>query len=369
MAEGLRIIPGDNSPAIELTAGGARCPSFLTRKQVIYDDHGNVNFAHGAKPVAGSQLFVTLENNIDIFPDSISLLPNIVAVTALSANATNITGKVLTNLRGKRNYIGYCNLYQVLPAQTQGFDGKDGKRYGISLQNSTNFFEITDAATVGQVIYKNRVNLNSTWEVPVVTGYPDRTKYIVFAQWNRADRFIDYDASTHKITAMRHPGGKTGHAVNADCAINVVIFCNGAAPTPHNGGVTIRNAKGECTFSTAKTPFLMKQWVNIPAGRGSRSPYGINTSIAKPMVPLGRTGIYIEAPDGMGSNKWIYYSYACLAMAGNRVQQGIGSKVYQQTAQYGDPLGANSEGQTYFNFGMQFPVLDATNYFQPNEIL
>lgn len=364
MAEGVRVIPGDSSIPIELSAGNIRCPAFVASKRCDYDDKGNINIAHGGKVISGASVFVF--NPDPIYVDHSfepTLLPDYKIVRSLSANATHITGKVETSNLKLNHWQGTANVFQILPSTTTPGFAANNAHYGIRLVNSTNFFEITDAAIVGQCIWRGRVNLNSSWKVPVIPGYPDRTKYLVFAQWNRADRSIDYD-SDFNVTAKRHPGGKTGHAVDADCAINVVIFCNGAIPQPHSGGITIWNSQKQCTFSTLKTPFIMKQLATLPANGGNSGATSFTASVAHPMVPLCRTGGYKETTGG-----WVFYSYAGLSMAGNKVSQGYGKYVYQHTDEYGGVWNSNSSGPSWQCTGPILPVIDATHFFPASEIL
>lgn len=363
MATGLRVIPGDainNVPVIDLSGANVRCPSYLGINSFVKDNNNrnsNITREFALKGIAGSDCFTIPDTTaiIDI-PAGTGLQKTVIFLDGLTTTPTKLTAKFTGNYVVRQWVANLCKLrsYQILPATaTQGFlsgVANDKKRYGIKLSNgSTNFFEVTDQALVGQCIWKSAttanptgwITINQNWTLPTISGF-GKERYLPFIHWNDPNVVLDYDPNSYTISVWKKSGVDM---VKGSAKVQVVIFCDGAAVPAHNGGITMRNSKNQVTFSTAKTPFLLKGFVN---SSGGAAPAGT----ARMMVPVIRTGIHVYQQGG-----WYHFNYRGLKMSNNVLSNDRGANAGSDTDQYGAVI--NPPGKVV---SIRLPVIDAANY-------
>lgn len=360
---GIKVIPGDNGPAIELTAG-VRCASWLANNtmQRINTNDNKTTQTFKITPYPGAFVFtiptVTAGAGAPMPPN---LLTMGWTVSSISTSATAVSCRMDGNYQVKHwpNPFPTLRTYQVLPAETQGFKGKGvgdkvDSNWGIKLTNSTNFTNLSSSALVGQCIWKGKVTVSKNgWSAPRITGYSP-SQYLIFAHWDNANAFLDFNPDSNTIKFYQRQGQENNTLDVAN--VEIVIFCAGAAAIPaHNGGVTIRNAAGSVTFSTARAPFLLKGTITTPGGNGSAS-VAAPAGVSRMMVPIFRTGIYVHHLTG-NDGKYIYY-YRGMRMSGNKLDcNGATEKRYDDTDQYGPVF--NPPGVAC---SVTIPVIDAANY-------
>lgn len=340
MADGIRCYPGDGGPPIELTAG-VRCPSTIGTFNMDTKGHTSNNeflsYQFSITPYPGSSLVVIPSTPVFIgMNPNGSLVPAVVWIDSITSNSQSVTCTWKGNYNSSQ-WLGVVNMgnlhvSEIYPAMNQ---------YGIHLTDSTNFLEINDAVAVGQCIWKGAVRADHTWTAPDIPGY-DRSKYLIFAHWDNNSVVLDYNADAKSITAVYpDPRGISGYS---SCDMEVAIFCDGVAPVPHNGGISIFNAAGQCTFSTSTAPFLLKGF--IPAAGG-----GAPAGVRRMMVPLMRTGISVVDKE----SQW-RHSYMGMRMSGNILSAVRG---YYTGRQYPSNY-VGVAGDKVIN--VTLPILDAANY-------
>lgn len=357
MATGIRVVPGDNGPAIELASVNVRCPSYVAKNEFDKDGSGGSSITRNfpIKAVAGSTCFTIPDTTVLLaMAPPPNLLQNVVWLSNLSTSPTAVTAKFTGNYIVKQWLSRLCTLrtYQILPATAnQGF-AANGARYGLKLSNgSTNFFEVTDQALVGQCVWKSTQQAGNTngwitipaggWVAPNVAGF-DKSRFLIFTHFNTPGVYMDYDPNSFKLTPY-HASGVDSAPTSVQAQI--VIFCDGAPVPAHNGGITIRNAAGTVTFSTAKAPFLLHGMVN--SGGNAALP-----GIKRLMIPIIRTGAVVDQNGG-----WYNYYYRGINISQNVITTGRTGRQGRDTDQYGAVL--NKPGVTV---NVSLPAIDAANY-------
>ncbi|MCS5736783.1 DUF6453 family protein, partial [Herbiconiux daphne] len=156
---------------------------------------------------------------------------------------------------------------------------------------------------------------------------------------------LDWDGTT--LTAHSNVRGGDTQQVNIT-NVQIAIFITGYPAQPHNGGLTIYNAKGTCTFSTARAPFMYKGMITTSA-----NPTAAPAGVSKMMVPLCRLGVRGESGGG-----WSTIMIAGMRMSGNKLWAATGNNAgmnYKYTDHYAPP--------NDYTISIQLPVIDAANYF------
>lgn len=341
MGEGIRVIPGDNGPPIDLTAGGLAVPqylgSFSPTNGVTTNDNGTSSCkVPGYTP--GATMFIIPKTTVVSRPIPTSLIPAINYATGVSISGNTVT--INTNLghgtQSHKNGFFSFNAYQIPP--------RTNMSYGVTLNNTVNWLEVTSANLAGFCIWKGVINNTHSWTRPTIPGY-SAANYSVFAHWDSNAFTLDWDGTNLTAWGNVH----TGQAPKVNMmGVEIVIFCNGVYPTPHNGGLNIFNAKGQCTFSTSKAPFLLRGFVTT-----GRNPVAAPAGVAKMMVPLCRLGV-----QGNTGGGWSYAQYGGMRMAGNKLWSATG-KMLEMDGSWTDHYAPPNPAY----LSITLPVIDAANYF------
>ena len=85
--------------------------------------------------------------------------------------------------------------------------------------------------------------------------------------------------------------------------VDVVIFAGGVSPVAANPGFNIYNAAGQCTFSTARRPFVYLGTNFVPSTTAQTVPGG-------GYVPVGRFGLRVPSYGGGRIYHYHYGGYA-----------------------------------------------------------
>lgn len=295
MPSGLLIDLNDGGKPMEITAG-LRCPSF---GGAIVGGVGKVNTVSVSGYVSGSNiLFIpseTVISDIGIF--------KLDSVTISGASITqNWSGASTSGLPTPQRVAFSGTLWQILPVS-------QGSNVGLLVQSSTDFTAITTAANVGVCIYAARVTVGTSgWTTPAIAGY-DRNKYLVCCKWD-SPYTLDYNGS--RLLFLNDGSNITDQPMSG--TVDVVIFSGGVAPSPANPGLNIYNSAGQCTFSTAKRPFVYLG-TNITPSKTAQSVSGGG------YIPVGRFGLRV--PSYSSGDRVYHYHYGLIMQEGNiRVGRG-----------------------------------------------
>ncbi|MCT4701234.1 DUF6453 family protein [Enterobacteriaceae bacterium H20N1] len=323
MAQGLYVLPDDGGPAIELTAASIRAPSWLQHYEPTAGTGGTTITVPGM--YAGATMFMVPTQTCSVLFDGTSVIPTVTVAGTLSQSGNRLVlsdGKDV--LRGE--------IFQIIPASVSG--------YGLYLQDATDFLAINDATVLGQCLFKARITVAPNWTVPQIGSIP-KSRYLVFANWNSSGVVLDFDGEI--IRAYADQNGNNSQS-GISLTVDVIIFVNGGTIEPTPLGLNIFNAAGQCTFSTRRTPLLLRGFLTPTASFKSPA-----TGVARMAIPLGRVGMM-----GSESSGTQYIKYAGLVMTNNQVRAGKGVVAGSFSNQYGRPDDRL--------ISIPLPVIDAANY-------
>lgn len=298
MPSGLLIDLNDGGKPMEITAG-LRCPTY---GGAISGGLGNATSASVSGYVSGSSvLFIPSETVISdegIFKlDSVSIS---------GATVTqNWSGESNPGLPKPQRVAFSGTLWQILPVS-------QSSNVGLLIASSTDFSSITTASSVGMCIYKARVSVGTSgWNTPAITGF-DRSKYLVCCKWD-SPYTLDYNGS--RLMFLNDGSNISDQPMTG--TVDVIIFAGGMAPVPANPGLNIYNAAGQCTFSTAKRPFVFMGNNLTPSTTAQTIPGG-------GYVPVGRFGLRVP---GYAAGERINHYHYGLVMQGGALRVGRGAYV------------------------------------------
>ncbi|EOE5646293.1 DUF6453 family protein, partial [Cronobacter sakazakii] len=188
MPSGLYIDLKDGGPAMQITAG-LRCPSYCG----YTSGHGFKYTIPGY--VSGATALFAPHVTAGIYPNgSTSLIPDMDILTSVSQSGNTLTFTAWSNYK-MDGAIYPGTVWQILPASQSG-------NRGLYISDSTDFTAITDAATVGQCVYRGRVTFTGSWSPPS-TSYT-RQSYMVFAKWSASGVVVEYDGKVVRALAERN---------------------------------------------------------------------------------------------------------------------------------------------------------------------
>lgn len=229
------------------------------------------------------------------------------------------------------------NVYQIWP--------RANRNYGITFSNSADYFSISDAGVVGQCIWAWEGNINSSMQIPAISGF-DMNRASVFANWNNGSAGLLYNPSNRTVYVYQnrsHDNGNTNQTGTIN-GVRIAVFCDGAGVPTHNGGLNIYSPNGsQCVFSTYRTPFMVDRFMPMSGG---------NTTLSYPMIPLSYGAGAIR---GRASG-WYFQHTRSHTMSGSSFGTGYGRMIYSWTDQY--DLGGGG------TIGINIPVLDARKIFR-----
>ncbi|HFZ0819802.1 TPA: DUF6453 family protein [Enterobacter cloacae] len=298
MPSGLLIDLNDGGKPMEITAG-LRCPSY---GGAITGGVGKSTTATVSGYVAGSTvLFIPSETVISDY--------GIFMLQSVSISGATVTqkwsGASSPGLPNPAQVAFSGTIWQILPVS-------QSSNIGLLIASSTDFTSITTASNVGMCIYKARVTVGkSGWNTPAIAGF-DRSKYLVCCKWN-SPYTLDYNGS--RLIFLNDGSNTTDQPMTG--TVDVVIFAGGVAPVPANPGLNIYNAAGQCTFSTAKRPFVFTGNNLTPSTTAQTVPGG-------GYVPVGRFGLRI--PSYSSGQRINHYHYG-LVMQNGSLRVGRGAYV------------------------------------------
>ncbi|KLG03051.1 hypothetical protein YA49_21800 [Enterobacter cloacae subsp. cloacae] len=294
MPSGLLIDLNDGGKPMEITAG-LRCPTY---GGAISGGIGNVNTATVEGYVAGSNV-IFIPTQTVISDEGIFKLDS---VTISGANVTqNWSGNSNPGFPNPQRVAFSGTLWQILPVS-------QNSNVGLLVQNSTDFTAITTASRVGYCIYKARVTVGTSgWVTPTIAGF-DRSKYLVCCKWS-SPYTLDYDGN--RLLFLNDGSNTEDQPMSG--TVDVVIFAGGVSPVAANPGFNIYNAAGQCTFSTARRPFVYLGVNFVPSTTAQTVPGG-------GYVPVGRFGLRVPS---FGGGRIYHYHYG-LVMQNGTLRAGRG---------------------------------------------
>ncbi|WP_168927142.1 DUF6453 family protein, partial [Enterobacter hormaechei] len=225
------------------------------------------------------------------------------SVTISGANVTqNWSGNSNPGFPNPQRVAFSGTLWQILPVS-------QNSNVGLLVQNSTDFTAITTASRVGYCIYKARVTVGTSgWVTPTIAGF-DRSKYLVCCKWN-SPYTLDYDGN--RLLFLNDGSNTEDQPMSG--TVDVVIFAGGVSPVAANSGFNIYNAAGQCTFSTARRPFVYLGVNFVPSTTAQTVPGG-------GYVPVGRFGLRVPS---FGGGRIYHYHYGLVMQNGTlRVGRGV----------------------------------------------
>lgn len=295
MPAGLLIDLNDGGKPMEITAG-LRCPTY---GGAISGGVGKVNSATVTGYVAGSNvIFIPTQT---VISDEGFFKLDSVSVSGATV-MQNWSGSSNPGLPSPQRVAFSGTLWQILPVS-------QNSNVGLLIQNSTDFTAITTASSVGVCIYKARVSVGTSgWVTPAIAGF-DRSKYLVCCKWD-SPYTLDYDGN--RLLFLNDGSNITDQPMSG--TVDVVIFAGGVVPVAANPGFNIYNAAGQCTFSTARRPFVYLGINFVPSATAQVVP-------GAGYVPVGRFGLRIP---GYSSGERIYHYHYGLVMQGGNLRVGRG---------------------------------------------
>ncbi|MFY7543342.1 phage terminase small subunit P27 family [Enterobacter cloacae complex sp. CDL013] len=158
-------------------------------------------------------------------------------------------------------------------------------------------------------IYKARVTVGTSgWVTPTIAGF-DRSKYLVCCKWS-SPYTLDYDGN--RLLFLNDGSNTEDQPMSG--TVDVVIFSGGVSPVAANPGFNIYNAAGQCTFSTARRPFVYLGVNFVPSTTAQTVPGG-------GYVPVGRFGLRVPS---FGGGRIYHYHYGLVMQNGTlRVGRGV----------------------------------------------
>ncbi len=323
MTQVFYVLPDDGGAAIELTAASIRAPSWLQHFEPVAGTGGTTIIVPGM--YSDATLFMVPTQTCSVLFDTTSIVPTVtVAGTLKQSGNSLILSEGKDVLRGE--------IFQIIPPSVSG--------YGLYLQDATDFLAINDATVLGQCLYKARVTVAPNWTVPQIGGIP-KSRYLVFASWSASGVVLDFDGET--IRAYADQNGNNNQS-GISVTVDVIIFANGGTIEPTPLGLNIFNAAGQCTFSTKRTPLLLRGFLTPTASFQSPA-----SGVSRMAIPLGRVGMM-----GSESSGTQYIKYAGLVMTGNQVRAGKGPVAGSYSNDYGRPNDRL--------ISIPLPVIDAASY-------
>lgn len=276
MPFGLHIVPADGGKIINFTAN-LKAAGYLGNYRPALDNNGRTTSNSSLSPDA--QLFVIPRSTGIIFQYPGSAVTNTIFCNNISISGGTVTCSY-TNFNSfndpGRTPINY-DTFQIIGSQRQGF--------GLFLQDSTNFFSITNSTIIGQCTYRATVNINGSFQLP--SSIPNLANAVVFANWNRGDRALYLDRSNMSINVYNEDSGPPNQG--GDCTVNIVVISN-TQHEPHNGGLTLWNPDtGNVAFSSKRPPFIYRG-VGVQLNQQPGVYTGIGNGISSPMIPLCSVG-------------------------------------------------------------------------------
>lgn len=276
---------------------------------------------------------------------------------SFSGSTLSYSTKKFNNL-GDGVPIGAVDVFSVQSAAS-------AQGYGISIFNGSNFVDLNDTAYCGVVTYIDTVNINGWWPVPaniVALG-----NYVVFARWSNTDNPLFFDRANNGISVWS--GFSSADGAVQQGVVNsvqiVIVSCGFSPAAPASGyGLTIRNAKGQITYSSKYAPVA---WTDAYYGMPGYEEYsgsngdvnkwtGPTGSVSLPMVPLCSLGF--GRGDYSRNQQNIYYFHRALLtglkMSGNQVTNSR-CKPRGEIERYISPRACAA--------AVNLPCIDAAYYF------
>ncbi|UMB78885.1 DUF6453 family protein [Dickeya fangzhongdai] len=330
---GLYVQPVDGGKLVDIS-NNVKCPSYLGYASPQMSSNGDSITSHGI--FNGGQLFVIPRRTCLIYTIDGAANPHVVACSGVSISGGDVycSYSMFNQFWDKNRVAMEYDVFQVINSQPQGF--------GLFLQNSANFFAISNQNVIGQCIKRVSVTFAGSYALGVGSDT------VVFAHWHHPDASIYLDRSSMTIYAYNN-NGEAVYTVTMD----IVVFSN-QAPTPHNGGLTLWREDGVCVFSSRLPPLVWRGgYVDINGYPGAF--VASNVPAEKPMVPLCSMGVHSSGPVMNGSYGMMFY--AGFKMVNNQVTAW-------RARQYGAWYeGALSLTEPYYQITpMSLPVIDAADY-------
>lgn len=301
MPNGLYINLNDGGPAMEITAG-LRCPAFANQLPAQWGNQYTIN---GYVP--GSQIVVFPKDCVYRVFRGTNLVPTIGMFSSYSTTGSQITMNTWWSDNWGEARTFASSVWQIYPSTISGTSG-------LYIQDSSNFLGITDTSSIGYCIFRGTITVNGTWTMPTFDGV-DRARYICFAKWSADGITVEFDGNN--ITACVD---KNGDDQAATVSMQIAVFA-AAPPSPAQYGLNFFNAAGQCTFSTAKRPFVYNGF--------NYNPSWDYQDIGNRFVMLGRYGY-----DSTVSGSQDYLKWSGLMMSGNSVRCSKGRTNATWTANY-----------------------------------
>ena len=179
--------------------------------------------------------------------------------------------------------------------------GKPAELYLVAMDDN-------GVVQVADLIFKGRVTVGTSgWVTPTIAGF-DRSKYLVCCKWN-SPYTLDYDGN--RLLFLNDGSNTEDQPMSG--TVDVVIFAGGVSPVAANPGFNIYNAAGQCTFSTARRPFVYLGVNFVPSTTAQTVPGG-------GYVPVGRFGLRVPS---FGGGRIYHYHYG-LVMQNGTLRAGRG---------------------------------------------
>ncbi|MDA8518957.1 DUF6453 family protein [Citrobacter sp. Igbk 16] len=277
MPEGILIDYNDGRQPMHITTGmraPAYCGALTQSNRQVTDRFGNGAITFPAPSNPGSQLMFLATNPVMVY--QFGPLPEIYYITAIQRNDySNLVVPFNNKGGGGNRSVAFDGLaFEVLPASSYN--------EGLFVSDSTNFTAISNVGTILTCAWSGSLYVNGQQPLPV-GGVP-------FCRWDNPNVSVGFDGTNLVVRDITY-GGRDDVAGATN--IEVVIF-NQTPPQPSEG-ITMYNAAGQCTFSTAKKPFLFDSTIQITDS---------NQWIGDKFINVCYTGAQVRMIGGFGNGRY-----------------------------------------------------------------
>lgn len=298
------------------------------RKQVVFRPNfrGGKDYYFDCGLVAGSDLVVVPVSTICYGYTMSSNIPDFYMVNGVSRSGTGVIihmdNQPYSTQSGVNN-DAVLNVYERITIPTNTL------QYGLKVIGDKAYHEISDSTQLGYLTYSAVVNVTDNYDIsPQASGGG-----CVFAYWNNANVVVDM-GNDYRIRIKNA----------SSLQMYICVFKQIQTLTKPAYGLAIWSGSGKMVYSSNYIPFSASKFVNMNNG-------GLNTGIAKPMIPIGR-----QAVGGQRNGNYYTIWYMGSKINGSTISRGNGTN-------WNNNMYVGGSNIQFTNPTISIPVLNASDYF------
>ena len=277
MPEGILIDYNDGRQPMHITTGmraPAYCGTLTQNNRQVTDRFGNGSITFYAPSNPGSQVIFIPTNPVMVY--QFGSLPEIYYITQVTRpDLSNMVVSFGNKGGGGNRSVAFDGLaFEVLPAASYN--------EGLLVADSTNFTAISNIGTILTCAWSGNMYVNGQAALPV-GGIP-------FCKWDNPNVSVGFDGTNLVVRDITH---NSRDDIAGAVSIDVVVF--NQTPPVASEGITMYNSTGQCTFSTAKKPFLFDSTFQITDN---------NQWIGNKYINVCYTGTQVRMIGGFGNGRY-----------------------------------------------------------------